>query len=108
MNADILFSNVEFFGAPSGQKVRVKVGETLQVQLNEAEAPFEWGTTADPILEVQDKHVNVVEITTLKVGESKLIVLNEELNTIFHIDFEVFDPNEATNLGMSAGDPEDK
>ncbi len=112
MNADILLRNVEFFGAGSGQRIRVNLREEVNVfsvQLNDylENQPPQWATTNDPALDVEAVNTNVVKVTPRKVGTSEIQVqVNRDVR--FYLTVEVFDPQEATDLGLAAGIPEKK
>lgn len=98
MTADILHPHIEFFGAPSGQRIRVLLGDNFHVAINDAPEGFAWGTTNDPSLEVLDNG-NVAVCTASKVGNSELQIQHD--HTIpFFISVEVFS-NEAATLGIS-------
>ena len=105
MNADILLKNVEFYAAPSGQRIRVLVGEEFTVNLNGASDDIVWATTQDPVLTL----VNVGPKATVKadaVGNSEIqIQRNRQVD--MYISVEVFSL-EAASLGLASGSPEPK
>lgn len=105
MTADLLFGNVEFFGAPSGQRIRVKVGEDFGVKFNDAPEGWSVATTADPILDVRDGEVT--KVAAMHTGTSE-IQIQVDRDVVFYITVEVFNPDEATTLGTTAGSPEPK
>lgn len=107
MNADILFANVEVFGAPSGQRLRVLQGETFTVRMNDADPDndLEWGSTRDAVLTLEEGNALYLTVKAQTTGESKVFLLNQELNSVFHINVEVFS-NTAASLSISTGAPE--
>lgn len=108
MTADILFPNVEFFGSPSGQRIRVALGEKFQVQLNDyGPGTITWATTNDPSLAVSQLDVNVVEIKAEATGSSEVQVQIER-RVDHYITVEVFNPAEATSLGLKTQEPVNK
>lgn len=109
MNADIILRNFEFFGAQTGQRIRVNLSEPVNVftvQLNESTGDIQWATTNDPALDVEAVNPNLVKVTPRKVGTSEIQVqVNRDVR--FYLTVEVFD-QEATSLGLQAGSPEQK
>lgn len=106
MNADLKFGNVEFYGAPSGQRVRVKAGEVFGVTLNEAPEGATWATTKDPVLDVSDSGTTAV-VKAHTPGNSE-IQIQVERDVQFYLTVEVFNPDEAASLGVTAGSPQPK
>ncbi len=102
MNADLFFDDVEFFAAPSGQKIGVKMGTHFRVRFNELPEGVTLATTQDPILTVTDGLI--VAVSADKVGYSE-IQIQQDRAVIFYLDVEVFD-KEAVALNPQAGDPE--
>ena len=96
MNADLLFNNVEFFGAPSGQRVRVKQGETFTVNLNDAGDGIVWATTEDPILDVLDNGATC-GVKAHSQGNAE-IQIQRDRQVVFYLVIEVFNPDEATGF----------
>ncbi len=106
MNADILTEAIEFFAAPTGQRVRVAVGQTIRVNLNEAPENIVFATTRDAVLQV-DELGSAVRVVVKNTGTSELQVqVNRAVS--FYLTIEAFNPTEATSLGVSAGQPEPK
>lgn len=106
MNADLKFANVEFFGAPSGQRVRVRAGETFGVKLNEAPEGISWATTKDPVLDVSDSGTDAVVMA--HTSGSSEIQIQVDRSVVMYITVEVFNPDEAASLGVSAGSAQPK
>lgn len=106
MRADLFFSNVEFFGAPTGQRVRVKVGEAFRMELKEAPEGVNFATTADPVLKLDDNGTTAV-ILAEAVGNSE-VQIQQDRNVVMYVSIEVYSPTEATSLGIAAGSPEPK
>lgn len=108
MNADITIGNPEdatLFATPSGQLVRVKKGKELLIVLNDVEIPLTWGTTADPVLDLKEQPDGTrANVKTISTGKSKILLLNDELQAAFHINVEVFDPEEVTTLNPTTSD----
>ena len=105
MNADIIFGNVEFYGAPSGQRIRVKVGEGFDVNLNDAPEGIVWATTSDPVLTLNDVGF-MAKVRADAVGMSEIQVqVNRAV--VMYIAVEVYSL-EAASLGIKAGQPEPK
>jgi len=110
MNADITIGNPEegtFYGAPKGQRIRVKRGNELLVVLNDVAMPLTWGTTSpDRVLDLTEQTDPLrANIKTVTSGNSKVLLLNKDLNTEFYIEVEVFDPTEVTTLNANATEP---
>jgi hypothetical protein len=64
MTADIFFPNVEWYGATSGQRIRVKVGEKFRIALT-AGASGTWATTNDPVFAVSEFGPGILEMSQL-------------------------------------------
>ncbi len=89
MTADLLFPNVEVFGTPSGQRVRVRVGEGFRISLNDiGEGPIDWATTKDPVLKVDDNAGEAVVLAE-KVGASE-VQIQRDRTVVHYITIEVF------------------
>lgn len=100
MNADLLFGNVEFFGAPSGQRVRVKLGEAFTVNLNEGEEGLVWATTQqDRVLAVLDNGMSA-NVTADAIGNAE-IQIQVSRSVVFYVSVEVYDPVSVTTLNPS-------
>ena len=106
MNADLKFPNVEFYGAPSGQSVRVKAGELFSVTLNDAPEGATWATTKDPVLDVSDS--GTMAVVKAHTPGSSEIQIQVARDVVMWIAVEVFNPDEAASLGISAGSAEPK
>lgn len=105
MTTRITFPNVEFFAAPSGQALRVLLGETFTVQLDgEAEgSPIKWATVNDAALELTETAPDTVRVKASAVGPAEIQVqLNRQVQ--YYLSVEVYS-NEAASLNLSAGDP---
>lgn len=103
MNANIFFPNVEWYGAQSGQRVRVKVGEKFRVVMNEASA-FVWATTKDPVFAVTEFDANTIDVEALAQGMSEIQVqVNRAVP--FYLNMEVYS-QEAASLNPRAASPE--
>ena len=96
MTADILFANVEVFGAPSGQRLRVLQEETFTVRMHygEVDGELEWGSTRDAVLTLNEADGLVLTVKAAATGDSKVFLLNEAMQAVFVIEVEVFS-NEA-------------
>lgn len=104
MNADLLFGNVEFFGAPSGQRVRVKLGESFTVNLNEGEEGLVWATTQqDRVLDVLDKGMSA-NVKADSIGNAE-IQIQVSRQVVFYVTVEVYDPASVTSLNPSTSEP---
>lgn len=103
MTADILFPNAEFYAAPSGQRLRVKIGEVFAIVLNDAPEGIAWATTADPILRVVESG-STSEVHADALGSSEIQV-QVNRSVVMHIAVEVYSM-EAASLGLAAGSPE--
>lgn len=89
MTADLLFPNVEVFGTPSGQRVRVRVGEGFRISLNDiGEDPIAWATTKDPVLKV-DENAGEAVVLAEKVGASE-VQIQRDRTVVHYITIEVF------------------
>lgn len=64
-------------------------------------------STNDQALDVEAVSTNVVKVTPRKVGTSEIQV-QVSRDVRFYLTIEVFDPQEATDLGLAAGSPEKK
>lgn len=106
MTTDLFFSNVEFFGAPSGQRIRVQAGEAFRMELQDAPEGITWATTRDPILSVNEA-ATVAEVSANNTGTSE-IQIQKDRAVLMYVTVEVFNPAEAATLGASAGVPEPK
>ena len=106
MTADLFFSNVEFFGAPTGQRVRVKQGEAVRMELIDAVEGVTFATTADPVLKMSDNGTTAV-IVAEGVGSSEIQV-QKDRNVLMYVSVEVYSATEAASLGLAAGSPEPK
>lgn len=106
MTADLLFSNVEFFGSPTGQRVRVRSGEAFRMELHDYPEGITWATTADPVLSLNED-VSTATIEANGVGTSE-IQIQKDRAVLMYVTVEVFDPLEAMSLGIKAGTPEQK
>jgi hypothetical protein len=105
MNADLFFDEVEFFAAPSGQKIGVKMGTHFRVRFNDAPEGAVLATAGnDPVLSVTEGLI--VAVSADKVGFSE-IQLQLERAVVFYISVEVFD-KEAVSLNPTASEPEFK
>lgn len=105
MTTRITFPNVEFFAAPSGQAVRVLLGETFTLQLDgEAQgSPIKWATVNDAALEVTETAVDAVSVKASAVGPAEIQVqVNRQVQ--YHITVDVYS-NEAASLNLVAGEP---
>jgi len=114
MKADILVqcynseSNcIEFYGAPSGQRIRVKQGTVMVVHVTDDVNGLEWGTTEDPVLKTKGNGADISVIAET-AGTSKVFLLNAAWSAVFHVIIEVFDPERAKNMTITVGDPERK
>ena len=108
MKADITFANVAFEAIGSGQRIRVRKGETFAVNLLEVgETPIQWATTNDPVLKVllaADNLGAVVDATAIGTSEVQIQNFNDR-SVAMYLTIEVFD-NTAASLNISAGSPE--
>lgn len=106
MTTRITFPNVEFFAAPSGQAIRVLLGETFTVQLDgEAEgSPIKWATVNDAALDLSETAVDAVTVKALSVGQAEIQVQANRVVQYF-IAVDVYS-NEAASLNPMAGTPE--
>lgn len=106
MNADIYFQNAEFYAAPSGQRLRVRLGEEFIIGLNSPTATI-WGSTKDAVLRIVESADNLqAAVTATASGTCKILLLTDALAVNFHINVEVFNPAEAVALNPTAGIPE--
>lgn len=100
MNADILLSNFEVYGTPSGQLVRVRVGEIIRISLKDiGEGPIDWATTKDPVLKVDDNAGEAVVLAE-KVGASE-VQIQRDRQVVHYITVEVFS-TEAAGFNVPA------
>lgn len=89
MTADIIFDNVEVYGTPSGQRVRVRLGETFRIKLNDiGEEPIVWATVNDAVLKVADA-LNVAEVVAEAVGASE-VQIQRNRTVVHYITVEVY------------------
>lgn len=96
MEAHLIFSNVAF-KQPDGYSVLVKKGDTFRMALVDAgDAVLQWTTSKDPVLKVMEVDANTVDITTEGSGTSRVLLLNAADTAVFRLNFDVFDPAEAT------------
>ena len=105
MTTRITFDNVEFFAAPSGQAIRVLLGETFIVQLDgEAEgSPIKWATVNDAALNLAETAFDTVTVNTAAVGLAEIQVqVNRQVQ--YFLSVEVYS-TEAASLGLTAGEP---
>ena len=103
MNADIFFPNVEWYGAQSGQRIRVKVGERFRVVLNDATQAIVWATTKDSVFAVVEFSANTIDVEALEQGKSEIQVqVNRAVP--FYLDLEVYS-QEAASLNPLAAAP---
>lgn len=96
MRARLVFPNVEFM-QDSGDTVRVKLGENFTMQMV-ADDPISlsWATTKDQVLNVSEATAELVSITALALGTSKVMLINSSLAAEFHLDIEVYDESTVT------------
>lgn len=104
MTADITFPNVEVYGTPSGQRVRVRLGETFGINLNDVgDEPIVWATVNDAVLKLADA-INVAEVVAEAVGASE-VQIQRNRTVVHYITVEVYGteatgfrvPNEPVN-----------
>lgn len=105
MNADLYFSNVEFYAAQSGQRIRVLEGTVFTIRINEADGPFTIATTEDKVLAVAEGELSGVVAS--RAGTSEFQVQKDQ-QVVFYLTFEVFSGTEAASLGLTAGTAEPK
>lgn len=110
MTTDIKFSNAEFYAAPSGQRIRVRAGETFTMELDgvSASAQVKWATINDPALSLtevggsQGAGTDIVEVNTLSIGQAEIQVqVNRKVE--YFVTVEVFN-DEAVALNPVAGE----
>ena len=89
MTADITFPNVEVYGTPSGQRVRVRLGETFRINLNDVgDEPIVWATVNDAVLKLADA-INVAEVVAEAVGASE-VQIQRNRTVVHYITVEVY------------------
>ncbi len=89
MTADITFPNVEVYGTPSGQRVRVRLGETFRINLNDVgEEPIVWATVNDAVLKLEDAH-DAAGVVAEEVGASE-IQIQRNRTVVHYITVEVY------------------
>lgn len=103
MTADVFFPFAEFYAAPSGQRLRVKVGERFRVVVNDAPA-FVFATTKDAVFAVTEFDANTIDVEALEQGMSEIQV-QVNRTVPFYLNLEVYS-QEAASLNARAGDPE--
>lgn len=105
MTADLFFHNVEFYGAPNGQLVRVLVGSSFTFRMNDAPEGYVLGTAKkDAALKLVEGELS--QVTAEAVGFSEIQVqVNHSIP--FYITVEVYS-TEAATLGLSAGSAQPK
>lgn len=114
MSADVTIGNPEtatLYGLPTGQRIRVRKEQELLIVLTNTTGPqLTWGTTSpDNVLDLREQtDPNRATVRTTSSGTSKILLLNGALKAEFFIEVEVFDPEQATDLGLAAGAVEQK
>ena len=89
MNADIILSNFEVYGTPSGQRVRVRLGDSFRVILNDVgDEPIVWATVNDAVLKVADA-IDVAEVVAEAVGAAE-VQIQRNRQVVHYITVEVF------------------
>lgn len=89
MNADIILSNFEVYGTPSGQRVRVRLGDTFRINLNEVgDEPIVWATVNDAVLKVADS-IHLAQVVAEAVGSGEVQIQRDRI-VVHHITVEVF------------------
>ncbi len=97
MTADLYFRNVEFFGAPTGQRIRAKAGEAFRVELQDAPEGISWATAGqDHVLKVSENGTLAVVVAE-NTGESEIQIQKERV-VLMYITVEVFNPDEAAGF----------
>ncbi len=103
MTADIFFPEVEWYGATSGQRIRVKVGEKFRIALT-AGASGTWATTNDPVFAVSEFGPGILDVEVKDQGKSEIQVqVNRAV--VFYLDLEAYS-QEAASLNPQASEPE--
>lgn len=102
MQARLTFKDEVEFVQDKGWTVRVRLGKSFTMLLLAPSSPnLEWATTKDKVLEVEETNAITAEITCLKAGTAKVMLLNSSLASEFHLNIEVFDP-EAQRFAIPA------
>lgn len=106
MTATVTFANVEFTQV-NGNAIRVELGQKfgIAVDIGGVALPLTWATTKDEVLTVIEVGNNAIDVTAAVRGTSKVMLLNDALNSQFHLVITVYDPSEAVALNPSAGPP---
>lgn len=109
MRAKITFDFVEFM-QDTGDTVRVALGQSFGMTITDGQPNLMWATTKDQVLNVVESSASadVVSVSTLTKGTSKVMLLNSTLNSTFFLNIEVYDSGEAVSLGASASTPVSK
>ena len=96
MQSLLTFTNVAFVQT-DGSTIRVKLGEVFNMFVERAagEPDFIWTASKDPVLKVNELDAVTAEITATAPGTSKVVLLSEQLNKVFYLDFVVYDPAQA-------------
>ena len=103
MVAHITFPNVEFFDAPSGQAIRVLLGETFTVELYGELEANKWATVNDAALDLTETALDKVTVNAAAVGLAEIQVqVNRQVQ--YFLSVEVYS-TEAASLGLTAGEP---
>jgi hypothetical protein len=98
MDAKLTFGNVAFSQA-DGQVVRVKLGEIFGMELFGApDQPLQWATSKDPVLNVSEESAVKAVIKAEKIGQSRILLMNANDNTVFRLNIDVFDTEEASGF----------
>lgn len=115
MNLDLFIQDtsgsiVEFFGAPSGQRIRIRQGSFMVAKLNDGPAAPKWASTHDSVLKITGDSDGAVEVAldAMNAGKSELQVQTPERNVELWLDVEVFNTGEAVKGTFTVGDPEPK
>ena len=106
MTTRIKFNNVEFFAAPSGQRLRVLLGESFFVALDGAPegGTVRWATVNDEALDVTEFNALSIDVVAAKVGAAEIQV-QVDRDVQYYITVDVYS-NEAASLNPVAGAPE--
>ena len=91
MTADITFPNVEVYGTPSGQRVRVRLGETFYINLNDVgDEPIVWATAInDRVLKMTDDNAATAQVVAEAVGASE-VQIQRNRTVVHYITVEVY------------------
>lgn len=101
MTADLFFPNVEWYGAGSGQRIRVKVGERFRIIVSGTGV---WATTNDPVFAVTEFAPGTLDVEVVGQGKSEIQVqVNRQV--AFYLDLEAYS-QEAASLNPLPGQPE--